>query len=259
MVFFTSNVFLLSPAYNLLAFSVQSRIDTTQIFFKAYNVEETVAILTAKICQASPDYNVFDEDAILYASKKTSYLFGDIRKAFTICRAAAEFLLNEHEESEFPSDTASSPIIQVKDIIKVTRDSFNSAQSRCVTFCTPFEILVLVSLASMSKTTGRELGGFDVEELMSKMDAIANASGKSMYLPSPNLPEILDLLARLSAAHLITVETSSKASLGSCSSLVVSGGPWPLVSSIIDPVAIFISLRDTQHRDIAEKYLSRRS
>ena len=61
---------------------VQSRIGSKRIFFKSYNVNETVAILSA-MQQASPSYPVFDPDAILFASKKTAALSGDVAKPFT--------------------------------------------------------------------------------------------------------------------------------------------------------------------------------
>ena len=79
---------------------VQSRIGSKRVFFKSYSVNETVAILNSKIQQASSHYTVFDSDAILYASKKTAALSGDIRKAFHICRSAAEMILCEAENCD---------------------------------------------------------------------------------------------------------------------------------------------------------------
>lgn len=232
---------------------VQSRIGSKRIFFKSYNVDETVAILMAKIRQASSNYNVFDEDAILFAAKKTAALSGDIRKAFQICRTAAEMILNDTQANATEGNIC--PMVRIKDVLKVSRESSNTAHSRFVASCTPFEVLLLISLASLAKSTGREFGRFDVEELTTKMGAIANASGNQLYLPAPDLSETLTILTRLGEADLVSMETPRNASLSCRASLVGSGGAWPLVALIIDDHAILQALKNTCHNELARKYL----
>ena len=231
---------------------VQSRIGSKRIFFKSYNVNETVAILSAKMQQASPSYPVFDHDAILFASKKTAALSGDVRKAFHICRSAAEMILND-------AGTQANPIVRIKDVLKVSRESFNSAQSKMVTNFSPYEALFMISLGSLSKTSGREFGGFDLEELMTKMDAIASAAGDPMYLPALTLPQALGILSRLGDARLISLETPRHASMSYRASLAGSGGAWPLVSMVMDDLAVLLALKGTPHHGLAQKYLSRSS
>ena len=232
---------------------VQSRIGTRRCFFKSYNYKEIEAILHAKMKQASPDYEVFDRDAIVFASKKTAAMSGDIRKAFHICRAAAEMIMHDVTSG---SIERSKPIVLIKDVLKVSRESFNSAMSRAVGLCTPFEALFLVALASLSKSTGRELGGFDVEEIMTKMDAMANSVGDPMYSPAPTLSETLGILTRLGEAHLISLHTPQNASISYRASLAGSGGAWPLVSMVMDDVAVLLALKGTPHKQLAQKYLA---
>jgi origin recognition complex subunit 1 len=233
---------------------VQSRIGSKRIFFKAYSVNETVAILNSKIQQASPNYAVFDSDAILYASKKTAALSGDIRKAFFICRTAAEMILYDAECSD---EIVESPIVRIKDVLKVSRESTNAAQPRSVGLCAPFQVLFLVALAALSKTTGREYGGFDVEEVTTKMRSMSDAFGDPMYLPPPSLPEILNMIPRLRDNHLIATITPKDRSLSFRASLAGSGGPWPLVSMVMDDLAIVMALKESQHYELAQKFLSR--
>jgi len=231
---------------------VQSRIGSKRIFFKSYNVNETVEILTAKMQQAAPNYTVFSQDAILFASKKTAALSGDVRKAFHICRSAAEMILND-------PGTQDQPTVQIKDVLKVSRESFNSAQSKMVANFTAYEALFMIALASLSKTSGREFGGFDLEELMTKMEGIANAAGDPLYLPALTLPQALGILSRLGDARLIGLETPRHSSMSYRASLAGSGGAWPLVSMVMDDVAVLLALKGTPHNDIAQKYLSRSS
>lgn len=233
---------------------VQSRIGSRRVFFKSYSVNETVAILNAKLQQASPNYEVFDQDAILYASKKTAALSGDIRKAFQICRSAAEMILNEANHA---SNLLACPMVRIKDVLKVSRDSTNAAQPRSVSLCTSFDVLFLVALAALSKTTGREYGGFDVEEIVTKMESMAHAAGDPLYLPPPTLSETLGILSRLRDVHLVSMETPRNASMSFRASLAGSGGAWPLVSMVMDDLAILLALKDTPHHDLAQKYLAR--
>jgi origin recognition complex subunit 1 len=235
---------------------VQSRIGSKRIFFKSYSVNETVAILNTKLRQASPSYKVFDQDAILYASKKTAALSGDIRKAFQICRSAAEMILYESENA---SATNENPMVRIKDVLKVSRESTNAAQPKSVGLCAPFQVLFLVALAALSRTTGREYGGFDVEEITAKMRSMADAFGDPMYLPPPTLPETLSMIPRLYDNHLIAVMSPRDRSLSFRASLAGSGGPWPLVSMVMDDLAVLQALKDTPHYDLAQRFLSRSS
>lgn len=56
---------------------------------------------------------------------------------------------------------------------------------------------MLVSLASLTQSTGRHDGGFDINELITKMEAISGASGDVQYSPPPSFAETLEILNRL--------------------------------------------------------------
>lgn len=234
---------------------VQSRIGSKRCYFKSYNQKEISDIVHAKVAQASPCYEVFDEDAITFVSKKTAALSGDIRKAFRICRAAAEMILANIENSDGDGNQGTMPRVRIKDVLQVSRDSFNSAQTKGVALCSPYEALFLVALASLSKWTGRERGGFDVEEIMTKMHAMANALGDRRFLPPPSLDESLQLVARLGEAHVIGLSTSKISSTSYRTGMSGSGGPWPMVSVVMEDTAILVALKNTENRELAQKYL----
>ena len=229
---------------------LQSRIGTKRIFFKAYNVNEMMNILTAKVQQASPTYPVFDVAAIQFAAKKAAAVSGDLRKAFHICRSAAEMILTT-------GGTQTKPSVTIGDVLKVSRESFNSAHCKMVSNCAPYEVLLLISLSSLLRSTGRERGGFDVEELLTKMEAIANAHGHRMYLPTLSLSEVLGMLSRLADTRLVSLETEQNTSMSFRASMAGCGGPWPLVSLAMESEAVRIALKETPHSELAQKYLSR--
>ena len=139
---------------------------------------------------------VFDKDAILFAARKTAAVSGDVRKALQICKSAAEAVLMEME-SEAGSSVRRPEIVRISDVQKITRESFSSVISKAVSNSTPFEALLLVTLASLSRTSGRGTGGFDMKEVMTKMESIAGGSGDLQYTPAPTITETIDMLHRL--------------------------------------------------------------
>jgi hypothetical protein len=66
-----------------------------------------------------------------------------------------------------------------------------------VSFLSSFEALLLVSLAALRRSTGRELGGFDIQDITTKMEAVASGSGDPQYNPPPSFKETTELLNRL--------------------------------------------------------------
>jgi origin recognition complex subunit 1 len=232
---------------------VQSRIGSNRIFFKSYNVNESLAILKSKLVQASPNYSVFDEDATLFAAKKTAALSGDIRKAFNICREAAELVLNDTQKHRSYENLR--PVVHIKDVLRVSRESSNTAHARAAKCSSPHEVLVMIAIASLSKTTGRELGGFDTLEITVKVKSIASTTGSTMYYPPPDTMEILTILSELEAADLVTLCTTRNSSMSYRSSLAGCGGTWPLASLSIDDQTLYNALKKTQHDDLASKYL----
>jgi Cdc6-like AAA superfamily ATPase len=232
----------------------ESRIGCKTCFFESYKHEQIYRIVQAKVAQASPDYEVFDENAITFVSKKTAALSGDVRKAFRQCRAAAEMVL-ANLECGAEENQGASPRVSIKDVLQVDRDSFNSARTKSVTLCSPFEALFLVALASLCKWTGREHGSFDVEEILTKMNAMAKSLGDSRYLPPPTLDETLLLVSRLGEAHLIDLSTPRNSSASHRPGVSGSGGPWPFVKMVLDDTAILVALTKTDNRELAQKFL----
>ena len=146
-------------------------------------------------------YQVFEEDAIQFAARKTAALSGDIRKALHLCKAAAEAVMKDVEAGNRvdPKEgrTRSGPIVRISDVQKASRESFSSILSTAVSFSTSFEALLLVSLASLTQSTGRHDGGFDINELITKMESISGGSGDVQYSPPPSFGETLEILNRL--------------------------------------------------------------
>lgn len=142
---------------------------------------------------------MFEDDAIQFAARKTAALSGDIRKALHLCKAAAEAVMKdaEAETRVDPKQGLGGPIVRISDVQKASRESSSSILSKAVAISTPFEALLLVSLASLTQSTGRHDGGFDINELLTKVEAISGGSGDIQYSPPPSFGEVLGILTRL--------------------------------------------------------------
>lgn len=154
---------------------------------------------------------------------------------------------------------ARPPLVRIPDVQRVSREASDSGLSKAVAQSTPFEALLMISLASLSRSTGRENKGFDIEEIMMKMEAVSGGFGEDQYTPPPRFEETLFLLNRLAESQIVHLETPTNASMSFRSSLTGMGGAWPIASMLMDETNLLLALRGTKHNELAQKYLSRSS
>jgi len=235
--------------------SVRSRLGSARCDFKSYNVNDIIKILTNKIESDSPNYKVFDKHAIVFASRKVAAVTGDIRKALQTCRAAAEAVFQQVEKGT-RKDKPGNPIVTIKDVQMVCREKIGSVMSNAIAFSTPFQALILVSLGALARHSGREMGFFDIGELMTKIEAVANSSGNLEYTPAPSFHELLEILIRLAEARLVRLHTEKSTSSSFRCSQGGNGGVWPLVTLNVDECDIVSALKNTPHSQLVEKQLS---
>jgi origin recognition complex subunit 1 len=202
------------------------------------------------------DMKLFEEDAILLASRKIAGLSGDIRKAFQICRAAAELVLQKWESESEPQDLKkiTFPTVRISDVQKASRESFNVGLSIATSFLRPFQALLLISLASLYRTTGRETG-FDIVDIMTKMEAIAGSSGDPQYNPPPSFGETIHLLNSLGESNLVGLKTDKSSLVSFRASRGGSGGAWPVVRMLVQEGELLRGFKKTPHKSLFEKNL----
>lgn len=74
---------------------------------------------------------------------------------------------------------------------------FHSTIQRGVSDASDMEALLFISLGSLKLQLAREKGGFDLNEVVTKMEGIASSFGDERYIPSPTCSELLRMLNRL--------------------------------------------------------------
>jgi origin recognition complex subunit 1 len=78
---------------------ISSRLGLTRMTFQPYTHNELEEIVRLR-CE---ELNIFEEDAIMFASRKVSSVSGDARRALEICRRATEIAENEFKELKLVS------------------------------------------------------------------------------------------------------------------------------------------------------------
>jgi len=223
---------------------VQSRIGGDRCHFKSYNVQDTMTILKTRLgmLEDNAGYTVFEEDAIKFAARKTANLSGDIRKAFQMCKAAAENVFQDCTSGKRQLTAGSPPIVRIADVQKGSRDMFSSIVHKAVSCSTSYEALLLISLGALKRT--REDGSFTVKEILTKIESIANASGEPKYMNARlSFADVLGMLNRIGGAGIVQLNT-------------YSSSPWPWVSTHLHTSEIHSCFRDTKHSKLAEKHLA---
>jgi origin recognition complex subunit 1 len=242
---------------SLLKPSVQSRLGHFRCSFKSYNAQGLVEILTNKIQPDPTGYRVFDKDAILFCARKIAAHSGDLRKALKTCQAAALEVMKEvqdgvRNDAKSPPD---QPMVRIQDVQKVTQEAFHSIATQAISASRAFPALLLICLGALCKSTGQETGGFDIKQLMTKMKAVASASGNNMYMPPPSFHATLKILAVLAQTHLIRLETPKSSSTSFRAAQGGSGGAFPLILAEFDHSILVRAFKDTPHKELAEKHL----
>lgn len=178
-----------------LSLKLQSRLGGERCHFKSYTVDETIAILKTRLDGDASQ--VFDEDAIKFASRKTGNLSGDIRKAFQMCKVAAQNALDDYASGRRRIAGGSHPKVKISDVQRGSRDMYTSIIHTAISCSSSYEALVLIAIGALKKA---KVGivSLDVREMLTKIESIANGSGEERYLSARlSLSDLLGILSRL--------------------------------------------------------------
>ncbi|GMI31489.1 hypothetical protein TeGR_g10283, partial [Tetraparma gracilis] len=233
---------------------VQSRLGLLRLTFKAYTVEQMVSILKTRLSESDAS-GCFENGALEFAARKTVGLSGDVRRAFQVCQEAAKSVM---EAAETASTEAGAPppktTVTVRAVVNAVKAMTDVPQLQSIRSCTDLEALLIVSLAAMLASTGREEGGIGVAELRTKMSGSAAALGDQKYLPIPSWNELLMMLNRLDESRILILETPKTASMRTAAA--GSAGVWPLIKLNVDVFDIKDVLMSSDHSKLAEKFLA---
>jgi hypothetical protein len=205
-----------------------------------------------------------------FAARKTSNLSGDIRKAFHMCKVAAEAVLEEYSSGKRQLSEGSCPMVRVADVQKGSRDIFTSFVLKAVSCSTDYEALLLISLGALKR--GNDESCFELKELLTKIESIANGSGEQRYMNARLA--FADLLGMVNRLGDVSASTSYGKNVfptiltifvlqivcvhkaGVIKLNFYDGSPWPWIATDLHTYEILASYRDTRHSKLAENHLA---
>jgi len=262
---------------------LQSRLGGERCHFKSYTVDETIAILKTRLDGDASQ--VFDEDAIKFASRKTGNLSGDIRKAFQMCKVAAQIALDDYTSGRRPVVEGTHPKVKISDVQRGSRDMYTSIIQKAISCSSSYEALVLIAIGALKKAkVGKDIVSLSVQEMLTKIESIANGSGEERYLSARlSLGDLLRVLSRLGDVSIVPSDAIKekmhdilalslltahhlkysfdfsyfrKAGILTLTTPKNSNHPWPRIQTSLEPYELNSSFRNTPHSKLAEKHLA---
>jgi origin recognition complex subunit 1 len=143
------------------------------------------------VSHSQPAIDVFETDAIRFAARKTANKSGDIRKAFHICKVAAEAVYEAITSGRRTLKDGARPIVRTEDVSAASRDMFHNTIYRAIACSTSYQALILIALGALMKN-GR--AKFSVREIRTKVDSISDASGEEIYDARLSFSDVLNMV-----------------------------------------------------------------
>jgi Cdc6-like AAA superfamily ATPase len=165
---------------------ISSRLGLTRMNFQPYTFQELQEIVVCRL----KELNIFDLDAIVFASRKVAAVSGDARRALEICRRATEIAERENT------------LVTINHVDQAIKQMFSSAKIIAVKHATKHEQLFLKSISCLYKQSGLEETNFNkIYEQHSAMCKIEN-------LKPLNRTQLLNICCSLASLKLILLEPS---------------------------------------------------
>jgi hypothetical protein len=187
-----------------------------------------------------------------------------------MCKLAAETVFEEYSSGKRQL-AQGRPIVRIHDVQKGSRDMFTSIVLKAVSCSTDYEALLLIALGALKR--GQDDRSFQVKEILTKIESIANASGEPRYMDARlSLSDVLGIVNRLGDVSVPTILSvylctlfdllisfdfpflSRQAGVIQLNTYMTS--PFPYISTHLHSYEILASYRDTRHSKLAEKHLA---
>jgi hypothetical protein len=112
-----------------------------------------------------------------------------------MCKVAAETVFEEYSSGKRQL-AQGRPMVRIHDVQKGSRDMFTSIVLKAVSCSTDYEALLLIALGALKG--GQDDRSFQVKEILTKIESIANASGEPRYMDARlSLTDVLGMVNRL--------------------------------------------------------------
>ena len=174
---------------------ISSRLGLTRLNFQPYTHKELEEIVTLRL----QELNVFDMDAIVFASRKVAAVSGDARRALEICRRATELAEKENMKQSSSSKHSLVTIIHVDTAI---HQMFSSAKITALKCASLMEQYFMKAISNLYLKTGIE------ETTLNKIFEEHTALCRFNSVKPLNRTQLLNVCCTLASSKLILLEPS---------------------------------------------------
>ena len=165
---------------------ISSRLGLTRMNFQPYTFQELQEIVVCRL----KELNIFDIDAIVFASRKVAAVSGDARRALEICRRATEIAERENA------------LVTINHVDYAIKQMFSSAKIIALKHATKHEQIFLKAISYLYQHTGLE------ETNLNKIYEQHSAMCKFENMKPLNRTQLLNVCCALASSKLILLEPS---------------------------------------------------
>lgn len=175
---------------------ISSRLGLTRLNFQPYTHKELEEIVSLRL----KELNVFDMDAITYASRKVAAVSGDARRALEICRRATE--LAEKENIVKSKLGGKHTLVHIQHVDNAIKQMFSSAKITALKHASEMEKHFMKAISNLFLKSGIE------ETTLNKIFEEHTMICKHNAQKPLNRTQLLNVCCSLASSKLILLEPS---------------------------------------------------
>lgn len=177
---------------------ISSRLGLTRLNFQPYTHMQLEEIVTLRL----RELNVFDSDAIVYASRKVAAVSGDARRALEICRRATELAEKDNLTKSKTSSKQQHSLVNITHVDTSIKQMFSSAKITALKNASLMEKHFMKAIANLFLNSGIE------ETTLNKIFEEHTAICKFSAVKPLNRTQLLNVCCSLASSKMILLEPS---------------------------------------------------
>ncbi|KAJ1412369.1 Zinc finger, PHD-type [Sesbania bispinosa] len=181
---------------------ISSRMGIQRLCFSPYNHQQLQEIISSRL----KGIDVFEKQAIEFASRKVAAISGDARRALEICRRAAE--IADYRMKELTSNTdfvaAGKGLVGLADVEAAIQEMFQAPHIQVMKNCSRLSKIFLTAMVHELYKTG--MGETTFEKLAMTVSALCTSNGEVF----PGYDTLLQVGCKLGECRVILCEAGAK-------------------------------------------------
>ncbi|KAL2968524.1 hypothetical protein AAZX31_15G033400 [Glycine max] len=181
---------------------ISSRMGIQRLCFGPYNYQQLQEIISSRL----KGIDVFEKQAVEFASRKVAAISGDARRALEICRRAAE--IADYRMKKLISNpdcvTAGKGLVGMVDVEAAIQEMFQAPHIQMMKSCSRVSKILLTAMVHELYNTG--MGETTFEKLAMRVSCFCTSNGEVF----PGYDTLLQVGCRLGECRIILCEAGAK-------------------------------------------------